>query len=76
MTIEDLMINFELEGAIRIQKWNDTIADNEVLFETQDVRYDEGIPYEFCVKEIAYMYAITTELGATIVIEIGEEEYI
>lgn len=73
MNIEDLMINFELEGALRIQKWNDEIADNEILFETYDIRYGDGIPYDIIIKEIAYMYATTTELGATLIIEIAEE---
>lgn len=74
MTIADLMENLQLEGAVRVQKWNEETADNEILYETEDIRYDYNIPYRICVKGISYMYSVITELGATIIIDIGDED--
>lgn len=72
MSIEELIINIiELEGALRIQKWNSETTDNDILFETEDARYGD-IPYNIMQKEIAYMYAVNTELGATLIIEVEE----
>ena len=60
MSVEDLLNQFEIEGALCIKKWNSYLNDMEILYETDDHQNDlYGCGEEWMYMNIAYMYPTT-----------------
>ena len=61
LTISDLLDQFEIQGALKIQRWNEETDDMDVFYETdehENALVNRG--YEWLQSEIKYMYPITT----------------
>lgn len=39
MTVNDLLDNFEIQGALRVQRWNEETEDEEYYEENEDEEY-------------------------------------
>jgi hypothetical protein len=62
MTVNDLLDNFEIQGALRVQRWNEETEDMDVFYDSDDhenALVNRG--YEWLQSEIKYMYPSTTE---------------
>lgn len=61
ITVNDMLENFEIQGALRVQQWNDEIEDVEVFYDSDDHENDlVNKGYEWLQSEIEYMYPTTT----------------
>lgn len=59
MTIQELIDQFEIQGAYRIKRWDESAEDYEVLDEGSDFECDRwNIKEEYLNTKIAYMYAV------------------
>lgn len=61
MTVNDLLDNFEIQGALRVQRWDEEIEDMDVFYDSDD--HENALVsrgYEWLDKEIKYMYPSTT----------------
>ena len=61
MTVNDLLDNFEIQGALRVQRWNEETEDMDVFYDSDDhenALVNRG--YEWLDREIKYMYPTTT----------------
>ena len=61
ITVNDLLDQFEIQGALRIQCWNDETNDNEVFYDSdnhENALVSRG--YDWLNREIKYMYPTTT----------------
>lgn len=61
MTVNDMLENFEIQGALRVQRWNEETEDYDVLYDTDD--HENALVckgYEWLQSEIVYMYPSTT----------------
>ncbi len=62
MTVNDLLDNFEIQGTLRVQRWNEETEDMDVFYDSDDhenALVNRG--YEWLQSEIKYMYPSTTE---------------
>lgn len=60
MTVNDMLEQFEIQGWLRIQSWNEETGDMDVFY---DELHDNDLVnrnYEWLNMEIAYMYPSTT----------------
>ena len=61
MTVNDMLEQFEIQGALRIQRWNNETDDLDVFYDTDYYENDLlGCKYEWLNKKVIYMYATTT----------------
>jgi hypothetical protein len=59
MTIQDLIDQFEIQGAYCIKRWRDDLNDCEKIAEGNDFEWDRWEMIEDCLNStVAYMYAI------------------
>ena len=59
MTIQDLIDQFEIQGAYHIKMWDDNIDDDITFAKGEDFECDKyKIDYEILDKKIDYMYAV------------------
>lgn len=59
MTIQDLIDQFEIQGAFCIKEWDDYTEDSVTLASGSDFECDRlDIDEEMLEREIAYMYAV------------------
>lgn len=61
MTVNDLLDNFEIQGALRVQRWNEETEDMDVFYDSDD--HENALVsrgYEWLDREIKYMYPTTT----------------
>ena len=61
ITVNDMLENFEIQGALRVQRWDEETEDYDVLYESDDhenVLVSKG--YKWLQSEIIYMYSSTT----------------
>ena len=59
MTIQDLIDQFEIQGAFHIKMWDDAICDYVTLAKGSDFECDRwDIDEEVLERKIGYMYAI------------------
>lgn len=59
MTIQDLIDQFEIQGAYCIKRWRDDWDDYAVFAEGKDFEYEKWNLKEDCLDSaISYMYAI------------------
>lgn len=60
MTVNDMLEQFEIQGWLRIQSWNEEAGDMDVYY---DNLHDNDLinrDYEWLDRDIAYMYPSTT----------------
>ena len=61
MTVNDLLDNFEIQGALRVQRWNEEAEDMDVFYDSDDHENElVNRDYEWLDSEIKYMYPTTT----------------
>lgn len=61
MTVNDLLDNFEIQGALRVQRWNEETEDMDVFYDSDDHENElVNRGYEWLQSEIKYMYPTTT----------------
>ena len=61
MTVRDMLEQFEIQGALKIQRLNDKDDRTEVLYDIDNHENDlVNKGYNWLDKEITYMYSITT----------------
>ena len=61
MTVNDLLEQFEIQGALRVQRWDDETNDMEVFYDSdehENTLVNHG--YDWLNRNITYMYATTT----------------
>lgn len=61
MTVNDLLEQFEIQGALRVQRWDDETNDMEVFYDSdehENALVNHG--YDWLNRNITYMYATTT----------------
>lgn len=59
MTIQELIDQFEIQGAYRIKRWENDLNDYFVFAEGEDFEYEKWDLSETCLNiKISYMYAI------------------
>lgn len=59
MTIQDLIDQFEIQGAYCIKRWKDDCDDYAVLAEGKDFEYEKWELKDDCLNfKISYMYAV------------------
>lgn len=59
MTIQELIDQFEIQGAFCIKRWDESAEDYEVLSEGGDFECDRwNIEEKYLNTKIAYMYAV------------------
>ena len=61
MTVRDMLDQFEIQGALRIQRWNDETDDYEILYDSNNHENELVCrSYAWLSEEILYMYPSTT----------------
>ncbi len=58
ITLRDIVDQTEIEGAVRVQKWNDEAMDYDVIYDTNRWNHRD---YDWLDMEIKYIYPSTTE---------------
>lgn len=61
MTVQDLLDNFEIQGALRVQRLDDETNDMEVFYDSdehENALVNHG--YDWLNRNITYMYPTTT----------------
>lgn len=61
ITVNDLLDNFEIQGALRVVVWNNEREDIDVLYDSdnhENALVNRG--YDWLNREIKYMYPTTT----------------
>lgn len=70
MTIQDLIDQFEIQGAYCIKEWDDEICDCGVLAIGKDFEYEKwNIDDDILNRKISYMYAIDGVLNIELELE-------
>lgn len=61
ITLRDILDQTEIEGAVRIQKWNDETQDCDVLYDINQWSLGfENRDFDWLDMEIKYIYPSTT----------------